>query len=71
VDEYVGWNDALPACTGRTDVFAELVYESELELLEILETQIQPLPGLERVETSLYLDLHYRRLRPLAVQPIS
>jgi DNA-binding Lrp family transcriptional regulator len=68
---------ALPAityvaiCTGRTDVFAELVCESELELLEILETQIRPLPGLQRVETSLYLDLHYRRLRPLAERRIS
>lgn len=52
-------------CTGRTDVFAELVCASELELLEILERHVRPMGGIARVETSLYLDLHYRRLRPL------
>jgi Lrp/AsnC family transcriptional regulator for asnA, asnC and gidA len=52
-------------CTGSMDVFAEVVARSQAELLEVLDDEVRRIPNLEHVEVFLYLDLHYKRLRPL------
>jgi DNA-binding Lrp family transcriptional regulator len=52
-------------CTGSMDVFAEVVARSQAELLEMLDDEVRRIPDLEHIEVFLYLDLHYKRLRPL------
>ena len=52
-------------CAGRFDIFAEVACTSTNELLELLERDIRTITGVNRVETSIYLDLHYKRLLPL------
>lgn len=54
-------------CAGRFDIFAEVVCTSTDELLRLLEDDIRTIRGIISVETSLYLDLHYKRLVPLDV----
>lgn len=54
-------------CAGRFDVFAEVACTSTDELLRLLEDDIRTIKGITAVETSLYLDLHYKRLVPLDV----
>jgi Lrp/AsnC family transcriptional regulator for asnA, asnC and gidA len=51
-------------CAGRFDVFAEAICVDREDLFLVLDDQVRPLPGVARVETFLYLDLHYKRLRP-------
>jgi DNA-binding Lrp family transcriptional regulator len=52
-------------CTGSLDLFAEVVCRSQEELLELLDGEIRRLPGAEHFEVFLYMDLHYKWLRPL------
>ena len=52
-------------CTGSLDVFAEVVARSQQELMEMLDDEIRRIPELDHIEVFLYLDLHYKRLRPL------
>ncbi len=52
-------------CTGSLDVFAEVVARSQQELMEMLDDEVRRIPELEHLEVFLYLDLHYKRLRPL------
>jgi Lrp/AsnC family transcriptional regulator for asnA, asnC and gidA len=52
-------------CTGSVDIFAEIICRSREEMLEVLDGEIRRLPGTQRLEVFQYLDLHYKRLRPL------
>jgi Lrp/AsnC family transcriptional regulator for asnA, asnC and gidA len=52
-------------CTGSMDVWAEVVARSQHELLEMLDDEVRRIPELDHLEVFLYLDLHYKRLRPL------
>jgi len=56
-------------CAGRFDILAEIVCTSTDELLRLLEEDIRTIRGITSVETSLYLDLHYKRLVPLDTGP--
>jgi DNA-binding Lrp family transcriptional regulator len=55
----------LTICSGRFDVFAEIVCSSNDELLEAIDVGVRRLPGASRVETFVYVDLHYKRLIPV------
>jgi DNA-binding Lrp family transcriptional regulator len=52
-------------CTGSLDLFAEVVCRSQEEMLVLLDGEIRRLPGAEHFEVFLYMDLHYKWLRPL------
>jgi Lrp/AsnC family transcriptional regulator for asnA, asnC and gidA len=56
-------------CTGRFDLFAEVICLSEFELLRLLDDRIRQLDGIGDLEVSLYLELHYKPLRPLPFEP--
>jgi Lrp/AsnC family transcriptional regulator for asnA, asnC and gidA len=51
--------------TGSLDVFAEVVCRSQQEMLDLLDAELRRLPGIVHLEVFLYMDLHYKRLRPL------
>jgi DNA-binding Lrp family transcriptional regulator len=53
-------------CAGRFDIFLEAICVDEEDLLRVLDTEVRTAPGVARVETFLYLDLQYKRIRPLA-----
>jgi DNA-binding Lrp family transcriptional regulator len=51
-------------CAGRFHLFAEVISQSESHLLSLLVEDIETVPGVTAAEPWLYLDLHYKRLRP-------
>ena len=51
-------------CSGRFDIFAEVVAPSHSHLLSLISNEVDSLPGVASTEAWLYLDLHYKRLRP-------
>jgi Lrp/AsnC family transcriptional regulator for asnA, asnC and gidA len=51
-------------CTGRFDIYAEVVCRSEGELLALLDDEIRMLPGLADVEVAIALELHYKHVVP-------
>jgi DNA-binding Lrp family transcriptional regulator len=55
----------LTICSGRFDIFAEIVCSSNTELLNVVDYGVRQLPGAASVETFVYVDLHYKRLVPL------
>lgn len=55
-------------CSGRYDIFAEVVCTSRKDLLNTLETYIRPLQGVVTTETFIYANLHYKRLLPVQVR---
>jgi Lrp/AsnC family transcriptional regulator for asnA, asnC and gidA len=52
-------------CAGRYDLFAEVVCRSNHELLQVIDLGIRQLPGAAKVETFVYIDVHYKRLVPV------
>jgi DNA-binding Lrp family transcriptional regulator len=54
----------LAICAGRFDLFAEVICPSQSHLLSLLVDGIRALPGVKAAEPWMYLDLHYKRLRP-------
>ncbi|MEM9498420.1 MAG: AsnC family transcriptional regulator [Pseudomonadota bacterium] len=52
-------------CTGRYDIFAEVICSTQGELMEIVEQNIRPLDGISHVEVFIYANLHYKRLLPI------
>ena len=62
---------ALPAityvaiCAGRYDIFTEIMCTSDAELLQVLDDDVRPLPGIATLEVAIYIDLHYKRLLPI------
>jgi Lrp/AsnC family transcriptional regulator for asnA, asnC and gidA len=53
-------------CTGRYDVFCEVVCRDMAELDDVLDREIQSIDGIHRCETFVHLaPLHYRPLAPL------
>ena len=55
----------LVICAGRFDIFAEAICTDPDDLLRVLDDEVRPLAGIARLESFVYLDLHYKRLRPL------
>jgi DNA-binding Lrp family transcriptional regulator len=51
-------------CAGRYDLLVELVCFTPADLQALLDEQVRPLEGVERLEPFLYLGLHYKPLRP-------
>ena len=54
----------LAICAGRFNLFAEVISPSQSHLLSLLVDGIESVPGVAAAEPWLYLDLHYKRLRP-------
>ncbi|MAY45389.1 MAG: AsnC family transcriptional regulator [Rhodobacteraceae bacterium] len=55
-------------CAGRFDLFAEVVCDSQRDLMEVIDTHIRPLDGIADTEAFIYANLHYKRLLPLHVR---
>lgn len=55
----------LVICTGRFDIFAEVVCRDQADLLELVDQQVRPVQGIGRLEAMLCLDLYYRRVAPI------
>jgi DNA-binding Lrp family transcriptional regulator len=53
-------------CAGRFDIFAEVVCTTAEDLVELMDAGIRTIPGVEHVESYVYLDLQYRRVPPAA-----
>ena len=53
-------------CAGRFDIFAEIACTSNEDLLEILDRDVRTIRGVAQLEIAIYLDLHYKRLLPVA-----
>jgi Lrp/AsnC family transcriptional regulator for asnA, asnC and gidA len=51
-------------CSGRYDLFAEIVCPSTEILRDVVDTRVRTRAGSRSVEVFLYLDLHYKRLVP-------
>jgi Lrp/AsnC family transcriptional regulator for asnA, asnC and gidA len=51
-------------CAGRFGLLVEALCTDQTELLRVLHEEIQPIPGVERAEPWVYLQLHYRRVKP-------
>ncbi len=56
-------------CGGRFDIFAELACPPSMPLLKAVDESIRTLSGVERVESFVYLDLHYKRISPTRGRP--
>jgi DNA-binding Lrp family transcriptional regulator len=54
----------LAVCAGRFDVIAEAICTDRQDLLRLLDTEIRPMSGVDRVEVSICADLRYRRVGP-------
>jgi Lrp/AsnC family transcriptional regulator for asnA, asnC and gidA len=50
--------------SGRFDLWVEVSFSSPEELLAVLDEQFAAADGIERLEVFMYLDVHYRGLRP-------
>jgi Lrp/AsnC family transcriptional regulator for asnA, asnC and gidA len=51
-------------CAGQFDIFAEAICVDRADLLRVLDEEVRPLAGVGHTEVFVYLDLHYKRLRP-------
>jgi DNA-binding Lrp family transcriptional regulator len=51
-------------CAGRFDLFAEVVCTDQDALLRLLRQKVRATSGVERAEPWIYLQLHYRRVKP-------
>jgi Lrp/AsnC family transcriptional regulator for asnA, asnC and gidA len=54
----------LAVCAGRYDVLAEAVCTDREDLLRLLDEEIRPMAGVDRVEVFVCTDLHYRGVGP-------
>jgi Lrp/AsnC family transcriptional regulator for asnA, asnC and gidA len=52
------------ACAGRFDLFAEAVCRDAQDVMRLIDSEIRSLPGVERTELLMCLDLYYRAVRP-------
>ncbi|MES4889662.1 Lrp/AsnC family transcriptional regulator [Streptomyces sp. NPDC096012] len=52
------------ACAGRFDIFAEAVCRGPHDVMRLIDSEIRSLPGVERTELLMCLDLYYRSVRP-------
>jgi DNA-binding Lrp family transcriptional regulator len=55
----------LAVCAGRFDIFAEAVCIDDRDLLRVLDRDIRPMVGVRQVESWVFLEAHYKRLRPI------
>jgi Lrp/AsnC family transcriptional regulator for asnA, asnC and gidA len=51
-------------CAGRFDIFAETICVDRADLLRVVDDEVRAVPGIARLETFVYLELHYKRLQP-------
>ena len=54
----------LAVCAGRFDILAEAVCIDDRDLLRVLDRDIRPMAGVRQVESWVFLEGHYKRLRP-------
>ncbi|MFA5957631.1 Lrp/AsnC family transcriptional regulator [Hyphomicrobium sp.] len=52
-------------CAGRFDILTEFVCQTDRELLEVIDQNVRSLPGVGRLEISIYSELYYKRLTPI------
>lgn len=52
-------------CAGRFDILTEFICQTDRELLDVIEKNVRSLPGIARLEISIYSDLYYKRLTPM------
>jgi Lrp/AsnC family transcriptional regulator for asnA, asnC and gidA len=55
----------LAVCAGRFDILAEAVCIDDRDLLRVLDRDIRPMVGVRQVESWVFLEAHYKRLRPI------
>jgi DNA-binding Lrp family transcriptional regulator len=55
----------LAVCAGRFDILAEAVCIDDRDLLRVLDRDIRPMVVVRQVETWVFLEAHYKRLRPI------
>jgi DNA-binding Lrp family transcriptional regulator len=55
----------LAVCAGRFDILAEAVCIDDRDLLRVLDVDIRPMPGVRQVESWVFLEAHYKSLRPI------
>jgi Lrp/AsnC family transcriptional regulator for asnA, asnC and gidA len=55
----------LAVCAGRFDILAEAVCIDDRDLLRVLDRDIRPMDGVRQVESWVFLEAHYKRLRPI------
>jgi len=53
-------------CAGRYDLFVEIVCPSRDDLFTALNDSVRKIKGVVHIEPFLYIDLHYKRLVPVA-----
>lgn len=54
----------LAVCAGRFDILAEAVCIDDRDLLRVLDRDIRPMDGVRQVESWVFLEAHFKRLRP-------
>jgi Lrp/AsnC family transcriptional regulator for asnA, asnC and gidA len=59
----------LAVCGGRFDILAEAVCRDNDDLLRVLDNDVRQLPGVSRVEPSVFVGMSYNRLPPASNQP--
>ncbi|MFT3732892.1 MAG: AsnC family transcriptional regulator [Hyphomicrobium sp.] len=52
-------------CAGRFDILTEFIFQTDRELLEVIDQNVRSLPGVAGIEISIYNDLYYKRLTPI------
>jgi Lrp/AsnC family transcriptional regulator for asnA, asnC and gidA len=52
-------------CAGRFDILTEFICQNDRELLDVIDRNVRSLPGVDRLEISIYSDLYYKRLTPI------
>ncbi|MFT3731791.1 MAG: Lrp/AsnC family transcriptional regulator [Hyphomicrobium sp.] len=58
-------------CAGRYDILTEFICQSDRELLEVIDRNVRMLPGIARLEISIYSDLYYKRLTPIRDEAVA
>lgn len=52
-------------CSGRFDILTEIICQNEKELLDVIDANVRSLTSIARIETSIYIELYYKRLTPI------
>ncbi len=52
-------------CAGRFDILTEFICQTDRELLDVIDQNVRSLPGVGRLEISIYSNLYYKRLIPM------
>lgn len=58
-------------CAGRFDILTEFICRTDRELLDVIDQNVRSLPGVGRLEISIYSKLFYKRLTPIRDEDIA